>query len=184
MKIVTGNLKGRKIEMPRGIRPTQDKVRKAIFDILGDLEGCSFLELYAGSGAVGFEAVSRGAIELVLVEVDPQCQAAIKKNIRHLELLACNLYPVEAISAVKRMHKEGRRFDVIFLDPPYYRELTKKTLHAIGEYDILAAEGIVIAQHFKKENLPDNLGVLSLFRQKKYGDTLLSFYRHAEAGAV
>ena len=165
--------------MPKGIRPTQDKVRKALFDILGDIEGLSFLELFAGSGVVGFEAVSRGVAELVLVECNRDCQLAIKKNIESLKLTACDLYPFEAEKAIKGLHKDKRKFDIIFLDPPYYEGTSKKTLQMLGAYDILTPQGLVVVQHFKKDDLPDDLGVFSLFRTAKYGDTMLSFYRKA-----
>ena len=100
--------------MPKKIRPTQDKVRKALFDILGDIEGLSFLELFAGSGAVGFEAVSRGALELALVEPDQDCLLAIRKNIESLKIKACGLYPQEAERALEALRKESRKFDIIF----------------------------------------------------------------------
>ena len=180
MRILTGKYKGKAIALPKGIRPTQDKVRKALFDILGDIEGLSFLELFAGSGAVGFEAVSRGAAELVLVEYNRDCQLAIKKNIESLKLKACDLYPFEAEKAIQCLHKDKRKFDIIFLDPPYYKEESKKTLQILGACDILAPTGFIVVQHFKKDDLPDDLGVFGLFRTAKYGDTLLSFYRKAK----
>lgn len=163
--------------MPKNIRPTQDKVRKALFDILGNIEGLSFLELFAGSGAVGFEAVSRGVAELVLVEPNSDCLLAIRKNIGALKIKACALYPQEAERALAVLHKEGRTFDIIFLDPPYYGDTPKKILQALGGYDMLNKYGFVVAQHFKKDILPDNAGELTLFRQNRYGDTVLSFYR-------
>jgi len=190
--------------MPAGIRPTQDKVRKALFDILGDIEGLSFLELFAGSGAVGFEAASRGARDLTLVELNRACLLAIEKNIDALKIRDCNVCPKEADDAIKALHKNKKRFDIIFLDPPYYQDLShsrtalktagyppsmageesgslsKKTLQTLSAYDILTPSGLVIAQHFKKDNLPDALGDLALFRQAHYGDTVLSFYRKAK----
>jgi 16S rRNA (guanine(966)-N(2))-methyltransferase RsmD len=165
--------------MPKGIRPTQDKVRKALFDILGDIEGLSFLELFAGSGAVGFEAVSRGVSHLVLAEYNRACQLAINKNIESLKVAACDLYPLEAEKAIRVLHKGGRKFDIVFLDPPYHFGLSKKTLQMLGACDILAPDGFIIVQHFKKDDLPDALGDLTLFRQKKYGDTVLSFYKRS-----
>ena len=177
MRITTGLYKGRQILMPEGIRPTQDKVRKALFDILGDIEGVSFLELFAGSGAVGFEAVSRGAKNLTLVELNRECLLVIEKNIEALKVKACDICPKEADDAIKALHKNKKRFDIIFLDPPYYKDMLKKTLQTLVDYDILAPSGLVIAQHFKKDNLPDALGDLALFRQAHYGDTQLSFYR-------
>ena len=180
MRITTGKYKGRNIIPPKGIRPTQDKVRKAIFDILGDIEGLSFLELFAGSGAVGFEALSRGAGELTLVERNPGSLLAIKKNLELLRPEGCVLYPLDIQKAIKSFYESRKRFDIIFLDPPYYQDLAKKTLQTLEGYDILAPDGLIITQHFKKESLPDDLGVLSLFRQYKYSDTLLTIYMKRE----
>jgi len=201
MRILTGQYKGRAIKMPKGIRPTQDKVRKAIFDILGDIEGLSFLELFSGSGAVGFEAVSRGVSELVLVEHSRDCQMAIRKNISSLGLKACTLYPREVERAIKALHRQKREFDIIFLDPPYYNtgilrrrksdnaaagsglmeyngnETLKKTLQTLSAYDILAPDGFLIIQHFKRSELPEAIGSLNRLKQARYGDTVLSFYK-------
>lgn len=176
MRIITGSNKGRMLRMPPGIRPTQNKVRKALFDILGDIRGLSFLELFAGSGAVGFEAASRGIKELVLVEDHPECIRAIGKNIRSLKLESCRLYQAKASDAVKEFSRKKRTFDIIFLDPPYYRGLAKKTLQMLDAYDILAPNGIIIVQHFRKDILPPDLIRLALARQKRYGDTELSFF--------
>ncbi len=164
--------------MPKGIRPTQDKTRKALFDILGNIEGLFFLELFAGSGAVGFEALSRGAKALVLVEQNPECASAIKKNIELLKVFeSCVLYPIDSQRAIKNLQQSGKSFDIIFLDPPYHQDLVKKTLQTLEAYDILAPNGLIVVQHFKKENLPDEPGVLSLFKQYKYGSTLLSLFQ-------
>lgn len=179
MHIMGGKYKGRAIHMPKGIRPTQDKVRKALFDILGDIKGLSFLELFAGSGIVAIEALSQGAKEVVFVERDKRCLKTIKENILlvgslglDVELLGRNVF-----IAIKQLKQRKEKFDIIFLDPPYYRDLAKKTLQALSQYDILAPNGFVIIQHFKRDNLPDASGVLTLFKQARYGDTLLSFYR-------
>lgn len=202
MRIISGKYKGRVLKMPKGIRPTRDKVREALFDILGDIEGLSFLELFAGSGMVGLEALSRGAGDLTLVEYNRNCLLMIKKNIQSLGLENCSLYSKEAQVTIRTLYKDGRKFDIIFMDPPYYpecsyskkhffgipkkyrssryirdKELAKKTLLNLSTYDILAPNGFIVVEHFKKENLPEALGVLTLFKQKKYGDTILSFYR-------
>ena len=163
--------------MPKGIRPTQDKVRKALFDILGDIQGLSFLELFSGSGAVGFEAVSRGVTDLTLVEYNPSCLMAIRKNIESLKPKACDLYPKEAGDAIESFRKNKKKFDIIFLDPPYHKDMSKKILQMLGAYDILAPNGFVVVQHFKKEQLPKESGKLTLIKEARYGDTLLSFYR-------
>lgn len=180
MRITSGKYKGRIIEAAKGIRPTEDRVRKALFDILGDIKGLSFLEIFAGSGAVGFEAVSRGVKELTLVEYNRNCLRAINKNIESLKERACQIYGQEADDAIRTLGKENKKFDIIFLDPPYYKELTKKTLQTLKAYDILTPYGIIAVQHFKKENLPKESGDLALFKQAKYADTVLSFYRKKE----
>ncbi|MBU0503443.1 MAG: 16S rRNA (guanine(966)-N(2))-methyltransferase RsmD [Candidatus Omnitrophica bacterium] len=197
MRITTGKYKGRIIWSPKGIRPTEDRVRKALFDILGDIEGLSFLEIFAGSGAVGFEAISRGVKELTLVEYNRDCLRAINKNIESLKERACELYEQEADEAIRTLGKENKKFDIIFLDPPYYQglarrtgpgsmdhnikePLSKKTLQTLEAYDILTLYGIIAIQHSKKENLPKESGNLALVKQAKYADTLLSFYRKKE----
>jgi 16S rRNA (guanine966-N2)-methyltransferase len=169
--------------MPKGIRPTQEKVRKAIFDILGDIQGLSFLELFAGSGAVGFEAVSRGAKGLVLVEKYAHCLHVLNATIVLFGQTPCSIYPYDVERALALLYREKKRFDVVFMDPPYPKRgeesLAKKTLQLLGAYDIVASSGLVISQHFKKDNLPDSAGDLQLFRQSKYADTLISFYRNS-----
>lgn len=177
MRIIAGKYKGRTIKMPKGIRPTQDKVRKALFDILGDINGLSFLELFAGSGAVGIEALSQGVKEAVFVDTDRECREKIKENLSVIPLSRYLIIPLDVSKAIKRLSQKGKKFDIIFLDPPYYRDLAKKTLQTLSACDILAPYGFMVVQHFKKDNLPDTLGDLALFKQAKYGDTLLSFYR-------
>lgn len=171
--------------MPAGIRPTQNKVRKAIFDILGDIRGLSFLELFAGTGAVGIEALSQGAVEVVFVENDRRCVDRIQENLESLGNLCCRVLRLDAVAAIEKFHRDREKFDLIFLDPPYYQDSkgemvespAKKTLQLLDGYDILAANGFMIIQHFIKDNLPDSAGVLFLFKRYKYGDTFLSFYR-------
>ena len=107
--------------MPKGIRPTQNRVRKAVFDILGDVKGLSFLELFAGSGAVGLEALSRGASGVIFVEGNRDAQVAINSNIQALKLQNCMLMSRSAEETIPFLHKSGRKFDIIFMDPPYHK---------------------------------------------------------------
>jgi 16S rRNA (guanine(966)-N(2))-methyltransferase RsmD len=180
MRIITGRHKGRAIRMPGGIRPTQNKVRKAVFDILGDIKGLSFLELFAGTGAVGFEALSRGAGELVLVESECGPLEAIRRNIEALKAENCRLYPLQAQEAIPVLHREGGSFNIIFMDPPYREDWLKKTLQSLSAYDILAPYGLLIIQHSRKDRLPEEVCRLNLIKESRYGDTLLSIYRKKE----
>jgi len=194
MRITTGKYRNRKLHMPKGIRPTQDKVRKAIFDILGEINGLNFLELFAGSGAVGFEALSRGVAELTLVECNANSVLAIKRNIALLKASGCKLYYLEAEKAVKLMSLDKKKFDIIFIDPPYYKglisrhcpqlgsntvePLAKKILQTLEGYDILAPNGLIVVQHSKLEQLPRDGLKFSLIKEAKYGDTWLSIFSH------
>ena len=177
MKILTGKYKGKKLEMPRGIRPTQDKVRKAVFDIIRDIQGLSFLELFSGSASVGLEALSQGVKQLALVESNRECLSAIRKNIEVLGGDSVELLAMETERAIQVLAREKRIFDIIFLDPPYYQELPKKTLQTLGACDILAPNGLVIVQHYKRDPLPEKAGNLIIMRSYTYGDTILTIYK-------
>lgn len=177
MRITTGKFRGRNIDMPKGIRPTQDKVRKALFDILGDVQGLLFLELFAGSGAVGLEAASRGAATVVFIEDNRACIKMLEANINALQAKNCIVYPMDVQKAIIRLHADQRKFDIIFLDPPYYQDTPKKTLQTLGGCDILAPNGFIVIQHFKRDTLPESTNNLSIVKQARYGDTVLTFYR-------
>src|SRR3989338_4091486 len=131
MKILGGFLRGRNFYMPEGIRPTQDRTRKAIFDIVGqDLQGLDFLDLFAGSGAVGLEALSRGARRVVFVEKEMRYADVISKNITTLNIesykngvYCSDVIGTDVFFAMKQLNKKKERFDIIFLDPPYGMEL-------------------------------------------------------------
>ena len=177
MRIITGKYKGRVIKMPKGIRPTQNKVRKALFDILGDIEGLSFLELFAGSGAVGIEALSQGAREVIFVEKDRRCIEAIQANLEVLEASAALVIGLDTLEAIRRFSQKQQQFEVIFSDPPYYLDLAKKTLQILGACDILSPNGFIVMQHFKRDELPLEQGQLRSIKEARYGDTVLSFYQ-------
>jgi len=184
MKISGGKFRGKNIFMPEGIRPTQNIVRKALFDIIGhDLEGIEFLELFAGSGAVGIDAISRNAKKVTFVEKERKCVDTIGQNIGMLALTPDIDYDspyevlhIDAYVAIKRFFEQKRTFDVVFVDPPYSRGLAKKALKTLVDYDILQPNSLVIIQHDKQEILPNELGSFLLFRKKKYGASFLSIY--------
>ena len=177
MRIISGSLKGRLIKRPKHIQPTQDKVRKALFDILGDINDMSFLDLFAGSGAVGLEALSRGVSRVVFIEANRDCIKKIKQSVHALGLLNWRIIGLDVSLALKQLNKRDEKFEIVFLDPPYYQGLAKKTLKMLSRYDIVSVPGLVICQHFKKDALPQEADDLRLTRQVKYGDTLLSFYK-------
>ena len=185
MKIIAGKYKGRNFYMLEGIRPTQGIVRKALFDILGqDMKGMTLLDLFAGSGAVGLEAISRGAMKATFVEKDPRCAAIIEENIGllsiHKDKTGIPPYQIvqtDAFAAIKLFSRQNKKFDVVFVDPPYSRGLAKKTLKMLGAYDILHPNCMVVIQHEMEEILPETFGRFLLFRKKKYGSMYLSSYK-------
>lgn len=177
MRILAGKFKGRVIKMPKGIRPTQQKVRKAIFDILSErLEGALFLELFAGSGAVGIEAFSQGAESVCFVEKDRQCLRLIAENLKSLGIDSFDLLSEDADAAIEILASQNKKFDIVFLDPPYYQDLAKKTLLSLASYDILFPNAFVAVQHHEKEELPNSLSNLKLYKKYSYSGNQLSFY--------
>jgi 16S rRNA (guanine966-N2)-methyltransferase len=177
MRIITGLYKSRLLKTPKGIRPTEDRVRKALFDILGDVSGLKVLELFAGSGSIGLEALSQGAKEVVFVENLRQASLALEENIQSL---GCQdqvmVIGQDAFHAIENIRKKGQKFDLIFADPPYYKGIAEKILQTLGECDILHKSGYIIIQHFKKDLVAVKAGNLALWRQERYGDSLISFY--------
>ena len=186
MKILTGQFRGRNIYMPAEIRPTQNVTRKAVFDLIGhDLTGLSFLDLYAGSGAVGLEALSSGASKVTFVEKMPVAVEAIEENLRMIfekspTLLKQSTYevvPGDAMAAITQFSREKKTFDVIFLDPPYDLGLVKKTLKTLMAYDIVQPVSFLIVQHSPSESLPDLQEKFTLLKHRQYGKTFLAIYQ-------
>lgn len=185
MKIIGGKFKGKNFYMPAGIRPTQNLARKALFDLLGqDLKGMAFLDLFAGSGAVGLEAISRGAREVVFAEKDPKCVQVIHDNLALFPLRAagpgaCSYEVLEsdAFAAVKLLARQAKTFDIVFADPPYRRGLGKKILKTLGGYDIVNPNSTLIIEHEHKETLPSHEGRFLLLGERKYGNAVFSIYK-------
>ncbi len=181
MRITSGRFKSRIIKAPRAIRPTLDNVRKSIFDIVsGQVDGAKVLDLFAGSGALGLEALSRGADSCIFVDNDKSSVKTIKENLEALGLPYHEdiiIVAADAMKAISKFAKNGERFDLIFLDPPYYKSLVKKSLFLLGSYDILTKSGVVIVEHSKHDAVPNSTGELTLYRSTRYGDTQISFYR-------
>ncbi len=181
MRIVGGIYKSRQINMPKGvdIRPTQDKVRQAIFNILGDVSEKTVLELFAGSGAFGIEAISRGAKSATFVDNNFRCIQTIRSNLEMLGVDSSkyNTIKADALTAPSRLAADGKKFDIIFLDPPYYKDMAKKCLIKIDYYDILSPIALVLAEHFKKDALDAQLNGLLFVDERRYGDTLITIFK-------
>jgi 16S rRNA (guanine(966)-N(2))-methyltransferase RsmD len=180
---LTGGLwKGRRLAAPQAVRATAAKVRLALFNILRDaIDGARVLDGFAGSGAVGLDALSRGAAFVAFVEQDTESVLAIRENLERLspELprQAWRLIHQEFERGVRELAKSEAPFDVIWLDPPYRSDEGKNALNALAEHAILAPAGIVAVEHYSRTALPGSVGPLQRWKQHRYGDTVLSFYR-------
>ena len=185
IRIIAGRAKGRRLHTPPGqhSRPTAARVRQTLFDILAPrLPECRFLDACAGSGAIGLEALSRGAARVVLVETDAAAIQAIRANAKLLEGGGGELEVLrqDARIALAALGGRGRRFDVIYLDPPYGSDLYEPLLEAIARGGLLDEDGVVVAEHFKKRTLPATIDGLSQTRDVRVGDHVLAFYAWRE----
>ena len=185
MRIVAGSAKGRTLEGPkatsRHIRPTADRVRETLFNILGQwLEGQRVLDLYAGTGALGLESLSRGAVRAVLVDSDREALALCRANTDTLGFGAqVEVLAQSAERALELLGRRGERFELIFADPPYAAKGVEAVLAGVARLGLLAEGGTVVLEHDRREEAPESHGTLSRVDQRRFGDTLVSFYRAA-----
>lgn len=189
MRIIGGEASGRSIPSPRGrqVRPTPDRVRESLFNILHPLEGLHFLDLYAGTGSVGLEALSRGAERVVFIEKNPGTAAALKATVEKLGFGARTaVLGMDVKSGISRLSKEQASFHVIFADPPYERDLIERTLASCERGGLMAPDGLMIVQRSRREpfNISSGASALQLYHERHYGDTVVSFLKFHHEGAL
>ncbi len=186
MRVIAGKFRGRPLRSLSGIdiRPTSDRLRETLFNVLtagnpAALEGTVWLDLFAGTGAVGIEALSRGAKEVFFVETATRAASLIERNLRSLEIAEGYRILREDISGVLwRLKKEHVAADVVFLDPPYrMQEAYQRTLDALADSSLVWAMSLVIAEHEKKFDPGEEFGSLRRTRKLVQGNAALSFYR-------
>lgn len=194
MRVIGGQFRSRRLSAPHGLatRPTSDRLRETLFNVLGPrVAGANFADVYAGSGAVGIEAISRGAAFCTFVERSPAALAALRANLSSLQINAGVRIDGRAVARVlddlasttapgqQPLSKDKQPFDLVFLDPPYEAasEYTA-TLTTLGVKSsvLLAPEAIVIAEHSRKTSLPESFHALQRYRLLEQGDAALSFY--------
>jgi len=183
MRIVSGSAKGRPLKGPKGpgLRPTADRVRETLFNVLGQyLEGGAVLDLYAGTGALAFEALSRGAERAVLVDSGREALGLIRENAAALGFTAqAEVIAGDALRTVLRLGKEGRRFSLVFADPPYAKKAVADLLTGIVGAGLLEEGGTVVLEHGKHEEVPAQEGALVQVDQRAFGETRVTLYRVA-----
>ncbi len=181
MRVIGGSRKKRALRSLKGLelRPTPDRVREAIFNIIArELSGKKVLDLFAGSGTLGIEALSRGAKEAVFIEINLEAARILEENLRNCQFRGKGAVIRGRVEAgIKLLAKRGKSFDLIFLDPPYDKALVARTLKALSPSKILVPGSLVVAQHSPREEFPEALGRLTLEDQRRYGETLVSFFR-------
>jgi 16S rRNA (guanine966-N2)-methyltransferase len=179
MRIISGISKGRKLLPPKGktLRPTSDRVKESIFNILGnEVKGKIVLDLFAGTGNLGIEALSRGAKRAVFVEEEKQALDLIKKNLSRCGMESeADILPGDVERAIAVLKDRGQSFDLIVMDPPYEKGLIQRTLKKLSSIKIHHQESILVIEHNRREPLPDPIEGWEVVRQRKIGDTVLSF---------
>jgi 16S rRNA (guanine966-N2)-methyltransferase len=191
MRVIAGTYRSRILKSLKGfaLRPTSDKLRETLFNVLGTgVVGSRFVDLFAGTGAIGIEALSRGAAEVIFIENHAPAANLIRKNLESLDVhTGATVLAVDALRGLDMLatrHRPGDSpFDFIFLDPPYAAaDDYARVLRFLGVAAFLAAGGIVIAEHHRKFDLPEHSGELQRVRVLRQGDAALSFFRRSASG--
>lgn len=181
MRIIAGLYKGRRLKTLEGsaVRPTSDRMRETLFNILAPrIESARFLDLCAGSGAIGIEALSRGAAEVTFVEAARKAATVISENLRHCGIRQNYRFIArDALTALKHLARDDQQFDIIYFDPPYDSELYAPVLRQIAETRLLGEDGIVIVEHRRQLLLAPNYDSLRPYRELAQSDSCLTFYR-------
>lgn len=183
MRIISGVAKGTKLQSVPGqaTRPTGDRIKESLFNILGNqVYGSTFLDLYAGNGGIGLEALSRGAQSVIWVDTNPLCTKMIRINLEKSKLQNGRIITNDVFRALNQLALQGSSFDYVFLDPPYEQGYVAKTLLALDQTNLLKKEGIIIVEASKKEDAPQAMSKLCLRREQRYGNTILYFYQNEE----
>lgn len=184
MRIISGEARGIRLTALKGdnTRPTSDKVKESIYNIINPyVYDARFLDLFSGTGNMGLEAISRGAEKAVLVEKHRKCFSVIEENITktrlgdRVEFIKADVY-----ITIKKLASSGKKFDIIFMDPPYSKDLVKPCLEGIHDGNLLEDDGIIIVEHDIKDIIEDKVGNLTKYREKKYGNTMVTFFSKEE----
>ena len=179
MRIISGTSKGRKLVTPRSqsLRPTSDRVKESIFNILqDDIVGKVVLDLFAGTGNLGIEALSRGAKKTIFVEKGRQALRLIQRNLTQFGLEGrFEILPRDANHAIGILMERGECFDLILMEPPYEKGLIQRTLMKLNSYPIYHKDSILVIEHDRREPLSTVMDGWNLIRQRRIGDTLISF---------
>jgi 16S rRNA (guanine966-N2)-methyltransferase len=180
LRICGGEFRGRRLASFRGLtlRPTPEHIREAIFNILGqDLHDVEVLDLFAGTGALGLEALSRGALKAVFVDKSPQAVAVIKENVKNLMVQdRVQVVRYDLTRGLTPLDRVDGDFKLVFLDPPYGKNMAETVLQKLDRWPRLKPGSIIVAEHFEKELIPSSFQSLELREKRSYGQTAVSIF--------
>ena len=179
MKIISGKYKGRVLEGfdIAGTRPTMDRVKESFFAMIQSyLEDATVLDLFAGSGNLGIEALSEGAKEIYLVDKNKKACQVIKRNVNKIGIEVSDLFCGDYKSALKKYQEQSIKFDIIFLDPPYQTDLVKKSIEIIEKYELLSKSGIIVAESDTLDKIIFS-DKIEIVKSKKYGDKVVAILK-------
>ena len=178
MRVISGIARGRKLSSFKGsyIRPTSDRAKESLFNVLRDkVEGSAFLDLFAGSGSIGIEASSRGAENVVFVENHVTSIALIKKNLAKCDFLKLHIDVIQK-DVLIYLTTARKKFDIIFIDPPYKTDLAEISLLSLNKKNLLKPNGIIVLEQYYKKAINHEINGLQCVKKKKIGDSAFSFF--------
>lgn len=182
MRIIAGKARGRKLIPPASLetRPTLDRVKEAMFSIIqGYIPEATALDVFAGTGSLGLEAGSRGAKEVFLFDKSNETYPLLKKNVEDLKFSDfCFPMKIDAYEGLKKLSADGKTFNIIFIDPPYCREMIPKAIEMIEEYNLLKKDGIIVTKIDSIEEIYEGYKDIKLSRSKRYGNTTVCLYKY------
>ncbi len=181
MRVISGKVRGLKLTTPEcdTTRPTADRIKESIFNMLAsDLGDSCFLDIFGGTGAIGIEALSRGAREAYFIENSSKSVKILKSNVKATRLTGAVVLEMDFKLALHSLGKEQKKFDIIFMDPPYHKGFVSEVLELIKEHKLLNPEGFIVIEQSEKD--PDDFQGFSIFKEKKYGVTKIYFLHENE----
>lgn len=184
MRIISGIAKGKKLLSPLTMetRPTLDRIKESMFDIIQmKVYGSKVIDIFAGTGSLGLEAVSRGASNCILIDKSKDTYDLLSQNVINLKFEdKCKTFNMDSYKAIEQLGVEREKFDIIFIDPPYIKDMIPPAFEIIEKYNMLLDDGIIVTKIDLKEKLYEGTKKIKLYNHRKYGNTIICFYKHEE----
>lgn len=184
MRIISGIARGRKILSPESseTRPTLDRIKESIFNIIqNNVYDSIVADIFSGTGSLGLEAASRGSKMTYVVDKSPSAFSFLTKNIENLKFGEfCKALNMDAYAALEKLHKENIKLDILFIDPPYLKNLIPPAIKIVADKNLITEDGIIVTKIDSSEDIFEGYGNIKLYDKRKYGNTTVCFYRRGE----